>query len=355
MNEDLPAISGLISKCDLASTFEFDGFPVRVLTNSPALKSELEQYYAVFRTDVNDRAHVVFAFDGAVPEFSRNDWQIKQPEPGKHRIKEHFQWFGTSMVVRKVQTGVHLAWLPEGVIAFGPLTDNPNQVVNFINNLYLDDLLSEDGQLFHAAGVCTGGGRGLGLAGQSGKGKSTLALKLLEAGLDFVSNDRLVVTDRGGQLHMQGVPKYPRINPGTIVNQASLLRLASPQDIERYRAMPADDLWELEEKYDAIVDEYFDGCQFRLGAAMSAFVLIDWDRHAEAPARLEAVSAGDVAGLIPAVMKSPGIMLPRASARIPAAQTADYRELLEQTRLYVLSGGVDFAAAAALIRAELEA
>lgn len=355
MSEDLQAIAGLTSECNLALSFEFDGFPVRVLTNSAALKTELERYYAVFRTDLNDRAHVVYACDGAVPAFTRDDWQIKQPEPGKHRIKEHFQWFGSSLVVRKIQTGVHLAWLPEGVIAFGPLTGNPNQVVNFINNLYLDNLLAEDGQLFHAAGVCTGGGRGLGLAGQSGKGKSTLALKLLEDGLDFVSNDRLVVTDRGGQLHMQGVPKYPRINPGTILNQASLLRLASPEDIKRYRALPADDLWELEEKYDAIVDEYFDGCQFRLGAAMSAFVLIDWDRHAEAPARLDAVSADDVADLIPAVMKSPGIMLPRASARIPAAQAGDYRNLLARTRLYVLSGGVDFAAAAALIRAELAA
>lgn len=347
------AIRACASECQLAAVFNFDGFRVRLLTNSQKLKAELEQYYAVFRTDVEAGAQDIHAWNGLLPDFGIDDWQVKHPEPGKSRIKEHFVQLEDGLLVKKVQTDVHLAWLGQDLVAMGPLLDNPNQVVNFVNNRYLDHMLSAEGQLFHAAGVCNSTGRGIGLAGQSGKGKSTLALRLLEAGLDFVSNDRLVVQPRDSGLVMRGVPKYPRINPGTIVNQEALLPLATREDLERYRNLSVDELWELEEKYDAFVDEYFEGCQFRLDARMDAFVLIDWDRKLDAPPTLTQKRPSEVAELIPAAMKAPGIMLPQASARIPSLETERYRALLDQTRLFVLGGGVDFDKAASLLRSLL--
>lgn len=346
-------IRQLAADCRLSATFDFDGFRVSIVTNDQKLKAELEQYYAVFRTEETKGARVVAAWAGDLPPLAVADWQVNHPEPGKHRIKEHFARLNGGTLIRKVQTGVHLAWLDGLLVAFGPLNDNPNQVVNFVNNIYLDHLLAKDGQLFHAAGVCNSLGRGIGLAGRSGMGKSTLALRLLEAGLDFVSNDRLVVQHPDGGLTMQGVPKYPRINPGTIVNQDALLPLASEVDLARYRQLSVDELWDLEEKYDAFVDEYFDGCQFRLGAKMNAFVLIDWDRKLDAPPILTQKRASEVPELIPDAMKLPGIMLPGASARIPALEVEPYQALLDQTRLYVLTGGVDFDEAARLLRSTL--
>ncbi len=345
----------LAAECGLSLSVNFDGFAVQLRTNSATLKAKLEQYFAAFRTadnsDVLDST-VVFAADVSLPDLGISDWQVKQPEPGKQRVKEHFRKIDEGIIVRKVQTGVHLAYLGSSRICAGPLVENANQVINFVNNIYMDHLLRDHGQLFHAAGVCDGE-RGLGLAGRSGKGKSTLALKLLETGLDFVSNDRLVVQAADDGLIMRGVPKYPRINPGTIVNQDALLPLASEADLARYRSMSKDALWELEEKYDAFVDECFDGCQFQLAARMSLFVLIDWDRHSADAPMLSPAQPADVIDLIPAVMKAPGIMLPGASRRIPEVSVDDYCGLLAQTSLYVLSGGVDFRLAAELIRQQL--
>lgn len=338
------------AECTLGASWQFDAWKVTVRTNSEALLTELDDYYKFFRTTDTHADQIVFAWQGDVPELA-SKWQINHPDPGKSRVKEHYIDVGENRIVRKIQTGVHLAYLGAERVCCGPLTDNPNQVVNFVNNQFLDLLLAEQGELFHAAGVCHGSD-GLGLAGQSGKGKSTLALRLVAQGLDLVSNDRLVVHP-GAPLSMCGIPKYPRINPGTIVNQEALLPLATEEDLARYRAMPIDDLWELEEKYDAFIEPCFPGSTFRLGASMSMFVLIDWDRHAAGPFELNEVRPADVGNLIDTVMKSPGILLPRAGRRIGRAQRENYAQLLEDTRLFVLSGGVDFDGAAAAIASQL--
>lgn len=351
MSDAAAQFQGMAAQCDRASTFDFDGFRVRVHTNVEPLEEKLEQYFAVFRAEGARVDAEVFAFDGDVPGLP-DEFEVKVPEPGKKNVKEHILRLDDGVVVRKIRTGVHLGYFGDHRIAAGPLVRNANQVVNFVNNVYMDWLLAERGQLFHAAGVCQGN-IGLGLAGPSGKGKSTLALRLLESGLDFVSNDRLVVreTDRG--LSMRGVPKYPRINPGTIINQKALVPLASATDLARYRALSEDELWDLEEKYDAFVDECFDGCQFRLAARLAMFVLIDWDRKLDEPARLERAEPGAVRHLLPAVMKTPGVMLPVASRRVPVAREEDYLALLSQAPLFVLRGGVDFDLAAEYIRAEI--
>ncbi len=337
----------LTPACDLVSNFAFDGWPVAVRTNSAALKRELDVYYRHFLAQPA-AGHNVIAAASPVPDFEL-EWVVNAPGHGKKKVKEHIGRFEGGHVVKKVQTGVHLAYLGNERICAGPLLQNPNQVINFINNVYLDDMLHDDGQLFHAAGVCLGH-RGMGLAGNSGRGKSTLAMHLLEQGMDLVSNDRLVVDSLAG-LRMRGIPKYPRINPGTVINQPALLPLATADDIARYRAMPADALWHLEEKYDAPVEDCFPGCQFRLAAELAVFVLLDWNRESKAPFRLEQVLPNQISDLLPAVMKAPGILLPGAAGRIRAINPTDYMALLAQTQLYLLRGGVDFPGAASALKA----
>ena len=109
--------------------------------------------------------------------------------------------------------------------------------------------------------------------------------------------------------------------------------------------MPSDELWELEEKYDAFVEPAF-GVRFQLGASMNMFVALDWDRHSSEPTLLSKQNPADCPALVETIMKSPGVMLPASSARIPQAVVEPYIELLEHCEFYALSGGVDFDEAA---------
>lgn len=324
--------------------FDFDGYHIRFATNSEMLNAELADYYRHFLGSDDGPVNAVVQGLQCESPVIEGEWTVKPPEPGKQRVKEHLLAVDGGKIVKKIQTGVHLFFVGERRVCAGPLEDNPNQVVNFINNVYLDHLLAPAGQLFHAAGVCRGD-FGIGMAGLSGKGKSTLALRLLQRGLDLVSNDRLVVRDSAGELAMHGIAKYPRINPGTVINQPELRGMVSPADLARYEAMPADELWELEEKYDAFVEPAF-GASFQLGATMNMFVALDWDRSLDVPTRLERRNPAECPELVATIMKLPGVMLPGASARIPAMDVNAYIELLQHCDFYALTGGVDFDAAA---------
>jgi len=339
--------------CDKPLFLNFDGFVIQFNTNSSTLLRELQGYYQHFL--VADSAKVDQLVEGLeTPDkiLPAEDWQIKQPDPGKSKIKEHLLFAAEGKVVRKVQTGVHLFFINDRRVCVGPLEDNPNQVVNFINNMHLDRLLAPQGQLFHASGVCADG-LGLGMAGQSGKGKSTLALRLLQQGFDLVSNDRLVVqASSAGGLDMFGIAKYPRVNPGTVINQPELVDIVTPENLVRYQAMRPDALWDLEEKYDAFVESAF-GCKFKLTASMKMFVILNWDRNDPSPPRLKRALPESCPELVATVMKSPGVMLPVSAARIGEAKVKPYADLLKNCELLILSGGVDFDLAASEIKSLL--
>lgn len=321
----------------------FNGFVICFSSNSENLLRELSEYYSSFLTSPKDYQANVVGYQGDAPAWDLL-WQIKKPDIGKTKIKEEFFVFDQGQLVKKVQTGVHLLYINKDRYIFGPLLDNPNQVVNFINNIYLDYLLKERGLLFHAAGMCHQG-KGLGMAGVSGMGKSTLMLKLIQHGYDFVSNDRLVV-NLNEHLSMHGIPKYPRVNPGTILNQPKLSHIIAPQDRLRHEALSTDDLWELEEKYDVIVEQCFPACAFKLQAEMVGFIILNWDRRNKSPFSVNPINPGDHPELVVSVMKSPGILLPNAQQRLSQAGVVDYMALLSHCEVFELSGGVDFDGAA---------
>lgn len=339
--------------CGNSLYLNFDGFVVQFNTNSNVLLSELQDYYQHFLiVDPVRVDQLVEGLQSAEEILPAADWQVKQPDPGKSKIKEHLLFTTDGKVVRKVLTGVHLFFIDDRRVCAGPLEDNPNQVVNFINNMHLDRLLAPQGQLFHASGVCADG-IGLGMAGHSGKGKSTLALRLLQQGLDLVSNDRLVVqASPASGLDMFGIAKYPRVNPGTVINQPELVDIVTPENLVRYQTMSRNSLWDLEEKYDAFVEPAF-GCQFKLTASMKMFVILNWDRNDPSPPRLTRALPESCPELVETVMKSPGVMLPVSAARIGEAKVEPYVDLLKHCELLILSGGVDFDLAACEIKSLL--
>ena len=73
-------------------------------------------------------------------------------------------------------------------------------------------LQQNDWLICHAAALEANNGA-MAIAGFSGGGKSTFMLHLLrEAGMRFISNDRLFVKPLAGQLQVRGVPGVLQIN-----------------------------------------------------------------------------------------------------------------------------------------------
>lgn len=330
----------------------FLNFVVQVESNETEILEGLKDYYQFFTVPNPKRVNVrVLAFEETTLSIDF-PLETKKPEPGKTKIKEQFHEEDGMLWVHKIQTGVNLVHIDDQAVAQGPLLSNLNQLINFINNLFMDHhLLNSKGQLFHAAGL-TSNGKGIGFAGNSGKGKSTLCLHLLGDGVDFVSNDRLMVEMVDGKLSMTGVPKYPRINPGTIMNNPRLLSLLYPKQYERYQSLAVDELWDLEEKYDAMIEHLYNDCHFKLSSEMKGFVLLDWDRTLDEPTRLEPINTESITPLLPSVMKRPGILAPQSRKRLDRSTAQEWLDLLEKTKVVVLRGGVDFSQAVDLVRKE---
>jgi HprK-related kinase B len=239
-------------------------------------------------------------------------------------------------------------------IAVGPCGANRNQLVNFLCARYMERRVAAGWALGHAAGVALpGAGAGLALCGFAGMGKSTLALHLVARGLDFLSNDRVLLEPgAAGRAVLHGIPKHPRLNPGTALGNpelAPLLSCALPEGLRRaYADRPRESLYAVEDKYDALIDHCFGqaGSRFRLAAPLAGVVVLNW-RHRGGPMRAERVELSARPELLEALRKPPGVFyLPQAltGARLTPEETL---QALCGAPALELCGGSDFSAAAA--------
>jgi HprK-related kinase B len=330
---------------DLADVTRLDvgGCRIDVATNSADLAVRLERYFHEVLT--SDRSQPDFRIVAIQAEPARLGlaWVTKLPEPGKTKVKEEWVDLPDGRVVRKRLTGMIFAFGGDVHLAYGPCLPNDNQVVNFVSNRYMQWRLAQGYVLLHAGAVAQHG-RCLALCGPPGAGKSTTALNLLSGGLDFVSNDRLLLKSSGDTVDVRGVPKHPRVNPGTILTNPLLCHMISEPERSRLSALPADELRRLEQKSDVIIHEVFGPGRFRMQAELDALVVFNWsDRGrptigpADLAARLE---------LLPMIKKSPGLFY-EADPRGDALDLSDarYVETLAGSRVLEVTGQQDFEAA----------
>lgn len=357
MNDTLRAIADRIQReapADSRLPLCFGGQRIDVLSNSPELLEGLQRYFAAFDEGEADRPSdlIIRAHQMPPPDLGL-DYREWSREPGKQTRKEAFVDLPDGRAVRKVRTDMQFLVGAELRVAIGDCLANPNQVVNFINFQYTAWLMNQDRVLCHAAGVVEKG-HGLGLAAVSGGGKSTLALHLMSAGLSFTSNDRLLVGRSSHGIEMTGIPKHPRINPGTALANPDLAGIVSDGRRAELEALPREELWELEEKYDALVDRLFGRDRIELHAPMAAFVVLTWSHRSAQPARFEPVSLADRRDLLDSIMKAPGpFYLPDrgpAPTGYEPPDPAPYLEALAGLPVYEASGGVDFEAGVAFCR-----
>jgi len=358
MNAALPTLSQLtapyLSGAEVPHEVRIDlgGCAVLVRTDDLALARELEHYFQEFLCAADEGAIVITALDRA-PVALGLPYQVKTPDPGKTKIKEEFCDLPDGRVVRKRLTGLVFLFGGGNNLVLGPCRENANQVINFVNNRFIERMLNQGCQLGHAAGVLLAG-RGLALAGFSGMGKSTLAMRLMSLGTAFVSNDRLLVSREDAGLRMLGVPKQPRVNPGTLLNNQDLAWMLDAGERSELLALPPESLWQLERKYDALIVDCFGPGKFILKAPLNGLVILNW-RHDGGPALVRRVSFAERPELLAAFMKETGLFyLPEGEGVGLDRGASAYAALLDAADVIEIAGGVDFDRAAAACKEYLE-
>jgi HprK-related kinase B len=325
--------------------WDFDGFRVWLDSNNPQFVRTVSEYFADFRrldADTFEAAAEggeltrITALQAEPPDFGGyRTMTIGEFKPSVKGPKEAFFVVADGRVVHKLRTGMWFLFGRDDHLVIGPCTDNPNQVINFVNNRMIQWSLHRGALLGHASGVCqaspdsNGLPRAIAIAGFSGMGKSTLSLHMLhDRRLDYLSNDRVMIRPTStGHVELEGVPKHPRINPGTILNNPDLAELLTPDEQARYRLLPADELWQLEHKYDGLISTFFPEQRFFLRARMVGLVLLNWTRGGgETIAQRVALRSqpGRAAKLLPALIKQPGVFYLGGLGRTKPHELASY-------------------------------
>lgn len=349
----MTTIQNIVAQLDLspaqgAEPFSLRVGPVGITVFCPgALRSELVAYYADALTPEPGEIVVHLLPDQMLtPEPEWNDWQR---EAGKSGRKDAVCDLPDGRLIKKVRSGVTFVQNADWAIAMGPLAENSSTVINFINTQILSHCLRDGWQLCHAAAVTDGAGT-LAISGLSGGGKSTSILRMLDFdSTRFVSNDRLLVK-AGHPPQVLGIPKHPRINPGTILGNPRLSGMLSDEERAQVLALPADALWDLEQKHDLVIPDIYGPNRIQYDAPLTDFWVLNWSRDSDAPTDVAEVDLTRRPDLLGAIVKSPGSFYQHPDGRfepngaMPVPEP--YLSALRGVRVCEVSGRVDFDALA---------
>jgi HprK-related kinase B len=331
--------------CEQALYLRLGECRLRIRSNSAAHIDQLTRYFSHVTGPVTEPDIEVLAIERDAPELGIAfiDWKR---EPGKHGRKDSYFDFPGGRLVRKVRTGMVFLQSQTWHVAAGPCVRNDNQVINFINAQYMNWLQNRGWLICHAAGLVRGD-RALGIAGFSGGGKSTLMLHMMEnPQIGYLTNDRLFIRSDGSAVRAAGIPKLPRVNPGTIVHNPRLHPLIPAAERESLLTMPTEQLWELEEKYDVLIDRVYGRDRVTAEAPLGAFLVLNWRRDSDRPTDVQSIDLAERRDLLGAIMKSPGPFYQFADGSffdddMPFNEQA-YLDTLHPIATYEACGRIDF-------------
>ncbi|MCA9658639.1 MAG: HprK-related kinase B [Myxococcales bacterium] len=320
---------------------------VRIRGNDPGVMSALRAYYRehALASASGDADLEILALAGPTPALP---WPLELRDRTNRPQHEGYRDLADGRVVHKLRTGVVLIMSAAAEVVCGPLADHVDQVINFIHHRVMTRWIAGGGRLTHAAGIARGD-RGLVLCGVPGAGKSTLALEVMtrDPEVAFITNDRAVVTADEGGPRLCGIPKHPRVNPGTILHNAALTPLLSADERARYLALDGAALRDHEDKRDAVIDRLFGPGRVRLEAAAAAVAVLCWRPDADEAMTIEAVDFAARPDLQRVLHKRLRLYFwPQPTPADDEAMAA-LVDRLSGVPVYELRGRVDFAAAAA--------
>ena len=324
-----------------ALDLRFADVPVRVLTNATEIWSGLRRYYAPWvQEHGDDGAAIVRLVQAEAPEMSgfvpvgRGDGK-----PPKEAVCQ----VGGGRLVRKLSTDVLMGLGKRDAFAIGDLVRNLNQGINLVNNRYAKTVLRHGHLLLHASAV-TRDGRAVALAGPAGAGKSTSALHLVEHGLRFVSNDRLLVRSGAGGIEALGYPKQPRVNPGTLLHHPRLHFLLKPDERAALEKLSPAELWKLERKCDVDLETIYGEGIFALHASLVALVVLTW-RPTGSGLTVRRLDRSEALACLPLIRKDLGVFdLARRRREDAVREILAYSALFTRIAVVEVSGRVDFPA-----------
>jgi HprK-related kinase B len=347
LNDATHLLQGNETLCDDELVLDLEGCILRLRSNSGALVEKLRKYFAHVAGAVGSPDIDVIGIERAPLEtgLAFTDWKR---EPGKSGRKDAYLDLPGGRLVLKVRTGMLFLQSKSARIAAGPCLEYDNQVINFINAQYMNWLQHREWLICHAAGMVHDG-RGFGIAGFSGGGKSTLMLHLMDhEEVSYLTNDRLFVKQIDDIVVARGIPKLPRVNPGTIVHNPRLQPLIPAPQREALLQLPPEKLWELEEKYDVDVEQVYGKDRIVQEARLSAFLVLNWKRDGSQPLGVTQVDLGQRRELLGAIMKSPGPFYQYPDGTLYQDDTdfdeQAYLDVFSEVTVYEVTGRVDFEA-----------
>ncbi|MES9970147.1 MAG: HprK-related kinase B [Candidatus Thiodiazotropha sp.] len=318
-----------------------------IRSNSQSLLNRLRVYFHHLPRHRGLATIEVVAIEGEKLETGLPfiDWRR---EAGKRGRKDAYLDLTDGRLIFKVRTGMLFLQSEQWRIAVGPCMAYDNQLINFINSQVMNWLQQREWLICHAASLVLNG-HGIAMAGFSGGGKSTLMLHLMEHPKSrYVTNDRLFLRRQGVRVEALGIPKLPRINPGTLVNSPRLSPLMDAQRREQLLRLPKQELWELEEKYDVDVERLYGPGRIDTSTpvTLDGMVILNWRREDSSPLKMAKIDIGQRSELLNAVMKSPGPFFQDALGEFlrddEALQPAPYLALLKSVPIYEVTGRIDF-------------
>lgn len=334
------------SECNHELSLTFVGISFRISADCPAILEYLEKYFSGLTLDENAAIEKHLFLINRKANTSGGEWTpVKRIKASPLGLKEAYIDTPEGRWIHKVRTGMVMFQSLEEPIAVGDLHRNRAQVVNFINNQFLNHYQQEGFMLGHAAAFDINGNT-TAIAASSGGGKSTLMLHALEnAKARFLSNDRVLFRNENDQIRVLGLAKHPRVNPGTLVNSRRLVNILSEDERQKFEAMPRNELWDIEQKYDAIIPDAYGEEKTTLSGHLKHLVLLDWSLEDTKPTQLCPVDLQKTPEALEGLRKSPGPFFQKADGTFPKEKSASaevYAAHLHGVQVWSLTGAVDF-------------
>ncbi|MBN1150206.1 HprK-related kinase B [candidate division WOR-3 bacterium] len=315
----------------------FCGQKFSIKTDSQDLLTLLKKYYSNFISRQCDKATIIEIANSRELFFNLN-FEKKQPDPGKNKIKEEFHDLTDGRCVRKILTGMVFVFGGNINLAIGDCLNNSNQIINYINNRFIQKMIESGSILLHSSAV-SHFRKGIAISGFSGTGKSTLALQLVSRGLAFISNDRVLCKDAGDEALIYGIAKYPRINPGTIVNNPYLRQMLIKSELDYYKSMDRESLWNEERKFDVFIEDIFGKEKFKLESKLKYLLILNWSRKSPENTKIERIELKNRPDLYPSFLKPPGLFY---IGNYHSDQDRSFLRTLEKSRVFEATGKPDF-------------